>query len=142
MPKPLCLLLLALLTGCTAASTHLVSANTAVINASDSEGSTANVQRKALKTAALAARAHGYEYFGIVDRRDGMHASTNYMPGMIGAGCSPQPCAGGGTVGLASDLKTMRGAETEITVRFLHANELPANRDGIYPVAAVLASQT
>ena len=142
MTRPLCLLFMASLAGCTAASTHLVSANTAIIKASDSEGSAANVQRKAVKTAALAARARGYEYFGIVDSRTGIHASSNYMPGMIGIGCSPQPCAGGGTVGVASDVGTMNGAATELTVRFLHASELPTDRVGIYSVAAVLARRT
>ena len=142
MLRPLYLLLFVSLAGCTAASTHVLSADTAVINASDSEGSVANVQRKALKTAALAARARGYEYFGIVDSRKGMLVGSNYMPGMIGIGCSPAPCAGGGTIGFAGDLKSMSGAATQITVHFLHASELPTNRSGIYPVAAVLAGRT
>ena len=118
------------LTGCTTASTTMLSENTALINAQDlSTGSRAAVRQKALIAAARTAQARGYDYFGIVQLSE--KSSQNWVEG----GHSAQS---GGNPGTAVSIPTL-DLNADMKVRFLHANELPADRDGIYQASDILA---
>jgi hypothetical protein len=124
-------LLLLSLSGCTYASTRMLSVDTALISASDSEGSVNAVRHKALLTAARDARERGYEYFGVIGLKDGRQSQTGDLRGPILEHTMNAPAAGSSSVGFS-------GAETEMTVHFLHANELPSDTAAVYKVSAVL----
>jgi hypothetical protein len=109
----------------------MVSENVAFISARDlSTGSPSAVRRKALVTAARTAKARGYDYFAIVAHQDitSPHAAT-VMTGPIG-----EHGAGSATL-------TSRDLSTDLTVRFLREHELPAERNGIYAISAVLSEE-
>jgi hypothetical protein len=125
-------LLLFSLSGCTYASTTMLSPDTAVISASDSEGSANAVRHKALVTAAREAKERGYEFFAIVAVNDGRTSKIENLRGAILEHTTNAPAAGSWSV-------TYSGAEADLTVHFLHARELPANRNGIYEASALLA---
>jgi hypothetical protein len=117
------------LAGCTTASTTMLSQNTALIEAKDlNTGSRSEVRKKALLTAAQTAQAQGYEYFGVVSLEERSSQGWITTSGRMGLG-------GGG---LAPAIPT-RDLYADMTVRFLHASELPADRDGIYQTSALLA---
>jgi hypothetical protein len=130
MSKTVGLLLMLSLSGCTYASTKMLNADTALISASDSEGSAKAVHQKALVTAAREAKERGYEYFAIVALNDGPQSSYELMRGSI-VDNTRSPNGGWEA--------SFSGATSNLTVRFLHANQLPASRDGIYETGAVLA---
>lgn len=123
-------LLLALaLGGCTTASTTMLSENTALIAAKDlNTGSRSEVRKKALLTAAQTAQAHGYEYFGVISLEERSSQEWIATSGRMGLG-------GGG---LAPPIPT-RNLYADMSVRFLRASELPADRNGIYQASAILA---
>lgn len=117
------------LTGCTTASTTMLSENTAHIAAKDlNSGSRAEVRKKALLAAAQTAQARGYEYFGVVSLEERSSQEWIQRSGRIGLG-------GGG---LAEPIPT-RDLYADMTVCFLHASELPVDLDGIYRTSAILA---
>jgi len=125
-------LLLALaLAGCTTASTTMLSEDTAQIVAKDlNTGSRSEVRKKALLTAAQTAQARGYEYFGVVSLDE--KSSQSFMSTHSArSGPGGEPGFGVQTRDLWADM----------SVRFLHPKDLPADRDGIYQVASVLAQQ-
>ena len=125
------LLLAFALAGCTTASTTMLNENTAQITAKDlSSGSRSAVRKKVLLTAAQTARARGFEYFGVVSLEEKSSQEWIRTSGRMGLG-------GGG---LAQSIPS-RDLEADMTVRFLHANELPADRNGIYQASAILAQQ-
>ena len=132
MPRTIGLLLCfsEALAGCTAVSTKMVSADTALISASDDEASVPEAHKAAILVAAKIARKRGYEYFRIIDERDTDGTEWQYShAGPIGSG---NPGSAGTTISRTGQ---------DLTVRFLHRNELTANRTAIYPVAAVLAGR-
>lgn len=121
-------LLFLALGGCTTASTTMLSDNSARIVANDlSTDSPRQVRARALRTAALAARAHGFDYFGVtgLDER----IATDFSP--VTSARSGSPTEPG--LGISS-----RDLSAAMTVRFLRASELPANRDGIYRASDLL----
>ncbi len=130
MSKSVSLLLLLSLSGCTYASTKTLSTDTALISASDSEGSAKSVRDKALVTAARQASKRGYEYFAVVALNDGRQSNYESMRGSIVEHTSS--AHGGWGAPFSS-------ATADLTVRFLHPSELPQNRDGIYETSVVLA---
>jgi hypothetical protein len=119
------------LAGCTTASTTMLTENTAQIVAKDlSTGSRSEVRKKALLTAAQEARIRGYDYFGVVSLSE--KSSQSWIDSHSArSGTGGEPGLGGPSLDLSADMK----------VRFLRANELPENRDGIYHVPSVLASK-
>jgi hypothetical protein len=130
MSKAVSLSLLLSLSGCTYASTEMLSTDTALISASDSEGSAKAVRSKALVTAARQARQRGYEYFAVVALKEGWQSNDQAMRDSIVSHTTSQH---------GSWDAPFRSATTDLTVRFLHASELPQNRAGIYETSAVLA---
>jgi hypothetical protein len=139
MSRTIRLLLFSLmaLSGCVAVSTRMVGPDTAVITASNNEASAAESRRSALAAAARMAREHGFEYFGVTAASEGGARSFAYLPTQIpdlsGAGVTPD-----GRVTADASRSEVR---TELTVRFLHASDLPAGKDGIYSVSDLLASR-
>ena len=128
MARTVFLLLGLALAGCTTASTTMLNENTALISARDlSTDSRSAVRKKALVTAAQVAKAQGYDYFAIVSRHD-----TNKL--------DFQHLAAGpiGEQGAGSYYIPVRDLGTDLTVRFLRQDELPADRDGIYEASALL----
>ena len=125
------LLLAFALAGCTTASTTMLNGNTAQIVAKDlSTGSRSEVRQKALLTAAQEARSRGYEYFGVVSLNE--KSSQNWIESHSArSGTGGEWGMGIPTLNLSADMK----------VRFLRADELPEDRDGIYHVSSVLASK-
>ncbi len=125
------LLLAFALTGCTTASTTMLSENTAQVVAKDlNTGSRSEVRKKALLAAAQTAQARGYEYFGVVSFEEKSRQDWIQKSGRLGLG-------GGG---LAEPIPS-RDLWADMTVRFLHANELPNDRNGIYRASNILAPQ-
>lgn len=115
------------LAGCTTASTMMLSANTAQVSAKDlNTGSRFQVRKKALMTAALEAQARGYEYFGVVSLNE---RSTQDSLSTHSARSGP-----GGEMGMGVPIRDLYA---DVTVRFLHASDLPADRDGIYSAVEV-----
>lgn len=117
------------LSGCTTASTTMLTPNTAQITAEDlSTGSRSAVRNRALLTAAQTAHAQGFEYFAVTSLEEKSRQDWFTTSGQMGLG------GGGPPVHIPS-----RDLWAEMSVRFLHANELPADRDGIYQASAILA---
>ncbi len=120
------------LAGCTTASTRMVSDNVAVISASDlSTDSPKAVRKQALVSAAKLAQAKGYPYFAVVAVVDRSASRQDLMRGQIAAPGQQQNV----------DYVPTRDLTADLTVRFLRATELPANRDGVYDAAAVLSGR-
>ncbi len=135
MSRTILLLGLAL-TGCTTASTTMLSADSATISASDlSTGSPAAVRRKALVTAAQMAQARGYDYFAVVAVRDTSRGGMTHFRGAI-----PGPANGAIPGSIGQDLPTV-DIGTDLTVRFLRADQLPVDRDGIYNAREIAAGR-
>lgn len=125
------LLLAFALMGCTTASTTMLSENTAKITAKDlNTGSRSAVRKKALLTAAQTAQAQGFEYFGVVSLEEKSNQDWITTSGRMGLG------GGGPAASIPS-----RDLWADMTVRFLHPNELPTDRDGVYRASAILAQQ-
>ena len=121
----------AVLPACTTASTTMLTENTAVISARDMNlDSRKAIRDRALFTAAQAARARGYDYFGVVEIRDATTPNSVQARGQINANCSS--CSAGSI--------QFRDLGEDVTVRFLRQDELPADRDGIYSASSVLAA--
>ena len=119
------------LAGCTTASTTMLSENTAQVVAKDlNTGSRTEVRKKALLTAAQTAKARGYEYFGVVSFELKSRQEWIQKSGRMGLG-------GGG---LAEPIPS-RDLWADMTVRFLHAKELPTDSDGIYRASDILAQK-
>jgi hypothetical protein len=116
--------------GCAAVSAKMVSPDTALISASDYEASVPQARKAALVAAAKMARQRGYEYFSVVAARDTAGMDWRYSSaGPISF--NHRSPSGGPVVEAGQDLM----------VRFLHASKLPAERDSVYSVAAVLAGR-
>ena len=125
------LLLAFALAGCTTASTTMLSENTAQITAKDlSTGSRSAVRKRALLTAAQTAQARNFEYFKVVSLEEKSRQDWITTSGRMGLG------GGGPAPSIPS-----RDLWAEMSVRFLHANELPASREGIYQASTILAQQ-
>jgi len=119
------------LAGCTTASTTMLSENTAKITAKDlNTGSRSAVRKRALLTAAQTAQARGFEYFEVVSLEEKSSQEWITTSGRMGLG-------GGGP----AEPIPSRDLWADMSVRFLHASELPPNRDGIYRAYAILAQQ-
>jgi hypothetical protein len=133
-------LLVLALAGCTMAKTTMIADNQAMILAEDlSTGSPKAVRKKALAAAAEAASARGFDYFGILAVRDASTRSDVHFSGPM-----PSPSCGGRVCSATSSgiFVPTRWLALEVTVRFLHPNELPEDMDGIYQASAILAART
>ena len=119
------------LSGCTTASTTMLSANSAQITAKDlSTGSRSAVRKRALLTAAQTAQAQGFEYFAVTSLEEKSSQDWFTTSGRMGMG------GGGPPVSIPT-----RDLWADVSIRFLHAHELPADRDGIYQASAILAQR-
>jgi hypothetical protein len=118
----------------------MLSENSAVITAEDlSTGSPKAVREKALAAAAEAARAQGFDYFGIVSIRDASTPGDVHFSGPIPTpSCAGRVCSTGST----GFTVPTRGLGLELRVRFLNGDELPADMNGIYRASAILAGRS
>lgn len=128
MTKSVCVLLALTLAGCTTSSaSRMLNANTALISILAVPGPGDVTRQKMLSAAAKLARARGYQYFGVLALKATSERRNTYW---------------GGPIGMAGPKTFMNSYEREssvdVTVQFLHENELPADRDGIYDVKAIL----